>query len=206
MRKAQSTLEYAVIVGFIAAALSALIFYVGRSHQGNMRSQANQLSQDQYAPGKTTINNNETKNLKSQVAASSTTTTIHDKDHPVGEKNTYLEGLLIQVGEAYGSFYDVLNDWEIAVAGEGTGQALRVRNGLWPWDWDTSCRACQTHIIMTALLPDRLDRLNELQDLAAAAAKNWPDRKPDKSYSGSSTKEDGTLESTKTINESLGAL
>jgi hypothetical protein len=77
MKQGQTTLEYILLIGLFAAGLIAMLVYVGRGHQGNLRSQAEQLGANQYAPGKTTINNNETKIAASTNNAGSSTTTVY---------------------------------------------------------------------------------------------------------------------------------
>ena len=52
--RAQSTLEYVVVIGVIAAALIVVGIYYKRAVQGKYRTAADVLGGgDQYAPGKT---------------------------------------------------------------------------------------------------------------------------------------------------------
>ena len=53
MKRAQSTLEYAMIVVILVAALIAMQIYIKRSMQGRLRAIADDLGQ-QYAPKNTT--------------------------------------------------------------------------------------------------------------------------------------------------------
>lgn len=55
MRKAQSTLEYAVVIFCVVAALIASSAYIRRGVQGRYKQVADDLGQ-QYAPGKTESN------------------------------------------------------------------------------------------------------------------------------------------------------
>lgn len=57
--KAQSTLEYAMVVVCIAGALIAMQFYVKRSIQGRLRSAADEVG-EQYSAKKTTSEINQT--------------------------------------------------------------------------------------------------------------------------------------------------
>ncbi len=162
MRRGQTTLEYVLLIGIAAAGLIALIVYVSRGHQGNLRSQAEQLSTEQYASGKTTIHNWENKTLKSSVTSVSSTEVQHSA-YPIGEINKPLQGdpdkvlppesdpdyeeayklkygLLGQIGNAWGDVYDKIDLWEfsaarecVGVEGLDDGAAKRVRNGEWPW-------------------------------------------------------------------------
>jgi uncharacterized protein (UPF0333 family) len=53
MRKAQSSLEFAIVIFAIVAALLAMQAYIRRGLQGRMRSSVDQLSVQQYEPGNT---------------------------------------------------------------------------------------------------------------------------------------------------------
>jgi Flp pilus assembly pilin Flp len=53
MRKAQSTIEYTVLITAIVAALVTMQIYVKRGLQGRMRQNADSIG-EQYAPGNTT--------------------------------------------------------------------------------------------------------------------------------------------------------
>ena len=59
MRRAQSTIEYVIVVGCLAAALITVGVYMRRGYQGNIRSLADQVG-EHYEPGKTTIESHET--------------------------------------------------------------------------------------------------------------------------------------------------
>jgi uncharacterized protein (UPF0333 family) len=52
-RRGQSTLEYAVVIAVVLAALLAIQVYVKRGVQGKLRSSADSIG-DQYSAGKTT--------------------------------------------------------------------------------------------------------------------------------------------------------
>lgn len=52
---AQVTLEYAMVIFCVAAALFSMQVYIKRSIQGKIRENAESISQRQYDPGKTTI-------------------------------------------------------------------------------------------------------------------------------------------------------
>ena len=51
--KAQSTLEYVILFGFVAAAILAMGVYIKRGTEGKLRESADQIG-DQYEAGKTT--------------------------------------------------------------------------------------------------------------------------------------------------------
>jgi hypothetical protein len=74
MRRAQSTIEYIVIIGALAAALIVMGIYMKRGFQGNVRTLGDQLG-DLYEPGKTTISNTD-----SAILNSTETTTSYNTD------------------------------------------------------------------------------------------------------------------------------
>jgi hypothetical protein len=74
MKRGQTTLEYIYLAGVVAAAIIAMLAYVGRGFQGNIRNQANQISSEQYEPGSTTtVNNSVTKHVSSAAQSTSIT-------------------------------------------------------------------------------------------------------------------------------------
>ncbi len=54
-KKAQSTLEYAILIFVVVAALIVMQIYVKRGIQGRMRESSDQIG-EQYSPGYTTSN------------------------------------------------------------------------------------------------------------------------------------------------------
>lgn len=73
-KKAQSTLEYAVVITAIVAALVTMQIYIKRGLQGRMRQSADSIG-EQYAPTNTTLDT--TINFSSN---SITTSTTEEKD------------------------------------------------------------------------------------------------------------------------------
>jgi hypothetical protein len=53
MKRAQSSLEFAVVIAAVVVALLAMQVYIRRGLQGRLRSGADELSVQQYEPGKT---------------------------------------------------------------------------------------------------------------------------------------------------------
>jgi len=86
-RRGQLGLEYIFLVGIVAAAIIAIIVYIGRGKQGQVRSQADQLSESQYAPGKTAIHSDTEHKAARSSNSSASATTTKNPEHPVGEKN-----------------------------------------------------------------------------------------------------------------------
>jgi len=52
-RRAQSTLEYAILIGVIVAGLVAMQVYLKRGYQGKIRESADSMG-EQFSPGQTT--------------------------------------------------------------------------------------------------------------------------------------------------------
>ena len=72
MKKAQSTLEYAIVIFAIIAALLAMQVYMRRGIQGKMRSSADELSVQQYEP-KNTVSDITTRQASNITTRSETT-------------------------------------------------------------------------------------------------------------------------------------
>lgn len=103
--KAQSTLEYALIISVCVAALLTMQVYIGRSMQGKLKDVADELSQEHYAAGKTTgtvteralsdvmIETNSTLNEEGDVPKIVTTsrTTIKQEDQTRTGNETFEE-------------------------------------------------------------------------------------------------------------------
>jgi predicted RNase H-like nuclease (RuvC/YqgF family) len=73
MKRGQSTLDYILLIGVVAAGLVAMLVYVNRGFQGNVRDKADQLSSWQYDPNNITIDNTETKIAHSYEKGGSST-------------------------------------------------------------------------------------------------------------------------------------
>lgn len=76
-QKAQSTLEYAVLVGVIVAALIAMQVYLRRAYQGRIKDRADDIG-EQFSPGHSTSNfttttfSNTTENLNTSGVTNTT--------------------------------------------------------------------------------------------------------------------------------------
>ena len=64
-KKAQSTLEYAILILVVVAALIVMQIYVKRGIQGRMRESSDQIG-EQYSPGYTTSNYTTTRNTSTR--------------------------------------------------------------------------------------------------------------------------------------------
>jgi len=208
MRRGQTTLEYVLLIGIAAAGIIAVIVYVSRGHQGNLRSQADQLSIEQYAPGKTTVDNSQSKNLAS-IATSSSSTTV--KYGNMNEPNTELEAILAAIVDKWKLIYNLRQNWEAFVVPEAIAGAVYVRQHGLPWTPPKNCSTQEGKPVNC--LTGTEDNLNtadtELKNLygqAYALSDAWPDRNKDQTSSGSSTSETGTEKIHKQIDETLGDL
>ena len=75
LRKAQSTLEYALVIACIVAALVTMQIYLKRGMQGKMRQSADSIG-EQYAPENTT--SDMTINFSSNSTTTTNTVEIND--------------------------------------------------------------------------------------------------------------------------------
>jgi uncharacterized protein (UPF0333 family) len=79
--RAQSTLEYAILIGVIVAGLIGMQVYLKRGYQGKLRASADDMG-DQFSAGystysyKTSTNTSSTEDVKDET----TTTTIHNQE------------------------------------------------------------------------------------------------------------------------------
>lgn len=74
LKRAQSTLEYVFLIALSAVAISAMLVYMKRGFEGNLRQLSEQAGSGSYDPKNTTINNTETKRTQATVISSSTST------------------------------------------------------------------------------------------------------------------------------------
>jgi len=73
-KKAQSTLEYAILIFVVVAALIVMQIYVKRGIQGRMRESSDQIG-EQYSPGFTTSNYTTTRDTNTTEDVFNGTTT-----------------------------------------------------------------------------------------------------------------------------------
>lgn len=86
-RRGQSGLEYVYILAIMAAAIIAMLVYIKRGFQGNLRSQAEQIgSSGSYSAGNTVGHNVEDKRLESEIVSTTTTTTTYGNAHWPGQE------------------------------------------------------------------------------------------------------------------------
>ena len=97
MKRAQSSLEFAVVIAAVVVALLVMQVYIKRSLQGRLRQSADELSQQQYEPKNTvsdmTITQNSdittdtnTEDTGTQYKATSTTIINSQSEHRVGNE------------------------------------------------------------------------------------------------------------------------
>ena len=92
-KKAQSTLEYAVLIIIIIGALLAIQVYIKRGIQGRMKQAADDIG-DQFSPGNTSVNKittvaSETREISSQ---SGTTTNYIGNERTEERMNSQIIG------------------------------------------------------------------------------------------------------------------
>lgn len=187
-----------MLIGVTAAGIIAMIVYVSRGLQGNLRSQADQLSEGQYAPGITNINNSESKTLVSTAGAESWTKVKHGN---MNEPNLALEAKMDEIQGMVKLIYGLKKTWEVKAVIEGTTGAGAVRNGHFEWVPPIPGLNEKTTEINNAY-----NALNDLYTQANQLAADWPIRTSDQTSSGSDSNENGTVVTHKYTDETLGDL
>ena len=89
-KKGQSTLEYAIIIAVVVAALLAMQVYIKRGVQGKLRSSTDDIG-EQYSPGITTgayTTTTGSTTHESRVSGGVTTTTIDRGDQEITGSET----------------------------------------------------------------------------------------------------------------------
>lgn len=201
MRRGQSTLEYILLIGIAAVALIAMLVYVSRGLQGNLRSQADQLGAGQYAPGNTTISNSEIKTVTSTNSSGSSTTVAY------GNMNEPAPGLKEKMAaiQAKEDEIEILNKiaWEELAKEEGMKEAEKAKKGSFSWDATTLALQKKSIALKNAYI-----QLNILNEAANKIAEDWAKREitKDKTTTKSSSSESGTVVDHKKIEEALGDL
>lgn len=199
MRRGQSTLDYILLIGAVAAGIIVMLVYISRGHQGNLRSQADQLGAGQYAPGNTIIDNSETKTLASTATSGNTTTVIHGN---INKQNKELEDKLKEIVSKWKDIYKLRQEWEELVGKEAQEGASAFRAGN--FTWSSSGLDNKTEDLNRAYTA-----LSTLSDDYAKLADAWAKRKITKdktTSSGSTSSESGTTGIHKRTSESLGDL
>lgn len=197
MRRGQSTLEYILLIGIAAAALIAILVYVSRGLQGNLRNKADQLGAGQYAPGNTTISNSETKTLTSNNSSESSTTTVYGN---MNEPNKALEAKMEEIQAKTKKKEEFKKAWELLAVSEAKAGAAAVRGGE---DWKPPVPGLKEKM---EDINKATNQLNDLNEEANKLEVDWPKRTPDKTSSKSNSSESGTVETHKYTNETLGGL
>jgi len=232
VRRGQSTFEYAMLIGITAAGIILMLVYISRGHQGQVRSQADQLGARQYAPGQTTIVSDagkptEAKQLSSLASSGSQTKTEHPADADTDEPNPELDGqldefgnptpaidgLMEQIGDPKGgkqaAVYQKMDEYENILekggAGEGVDEAAWARTNGLPWYEER-----YNNLASTLKLVDLDTTMGELNALWQKVednrkAREAKPRKPDKTTTTSYSEEEGKIKTEKNTNETLGA-
>ena len=73
-RRSQTTLEFVFLIGVVSVAITAMLVYMKRGFQGNIRTTADQIGAGHYEPGSIVVTNNEKRQISSKVVSKSTTT------------------------------------------------------------------------------------------------------------------------------------
>ena len=200
MKRGQLTLDYILLIGVVAAGIIAMLIYAGRGHQGNLRSQAEQLGAGQYAPGNTTIpDNRQIKKLESVTRIFSSTTVERGN---LNEPNLALIAKLKEIDAKWAEIYTLKKAWELLAVSEAQAGAAAVRSGNFGWTPPVPGLKEKGVEINNAYLA-----LNILNVAAQQLAEDWPERTKDKTFPAESTNiEEGESTTDKYTSETLGDL
>jgi hypothetical protein len=86
--KAQTTLEYAILIGVIVAGLIAMQTYIKRGYQGKLRESADSMGQ-QFSPGYTTTHyetNSVTNSTENLMNGATTTDILNQSSNKTGNE------------------------------------------------------------------------------------------------------------------------
>ena len=113
MKRGNTTLEYLCLIAFSAAAIIAMVIYMGRGFQGSIRSSADQIGAGQYDPWNTVTFNSERKLTRATVTSTSKSTTTYGStdgstpgvtDSTSGSKDETEENIIRNTNEQLGVF------------------------------------------------------------------------------------------------------
>jgi len=175
-KKGQSVTEIVVLIGFAAAALFVLLHYIGRAYQGNTRDKADQLSEWQYAPGHTRVDNWQQKYSSSSTNQLSQTPITYGN---LNEVNTALVNKLKDIEKKKKEIEKLKALWEETCYKEALKGAAEVRAGDLNWKAPADGLAKVT--------ADREKAYKELEDLNKEADdldKEWQKRKKEGNKTG----------------------
>ncbi|MDD5059840.1 MAG: hypothetical protein PHY35_01805 [Candidatus Omnitrophica bacterium] len=168
-KKGQTILEICLLIAFAAGAVAAMLVYIARSFQGNIRDKADQISEWQYAPGHTTVDNWQRKYSSSQTSQVTETPIQYGN---LNEVNTALVNKLKEI-DIKKKEIEVLKElWETTCVSESQVGAAAVRKGDFGWQMPADG--------LTKVSSDRekaYDELSKLYKEAEDIEKAWPKRK-----------------------------
>jgi hypothetical protein len=230
MKKGQSTLDYVLLIGVFAAALIAMLVYVSRGMQGNLRNNAEKIGAMQYDPGNTHISNSETKkSTVRQASGSSSTVTYGDtykKDPDMEAKLEEIQKKQAELAKLQDGTYTDEDVTALKGSGYTDSQIAALKGGyervLMSEATEEAEEALYSNTYPWGPLPaeggivsyyeDTRESLvisvNSLSDEYEAMEEAWKNREitPDKTSSGSYSSESGTTSNNKSTNETLGNL
>jgi uncharacterized protein (UPF0333 family) len=93
-RKAQTTLEYAILIGVIVAGLIAMQIYLKRGWQGKLRDSADSMG-EQFSPGHTTyhyVTNSTSNSTENSTFGATHTNIIAQNTTKTGNEHVEAEG------------------------------------------------------------------------------------------------------------------
>ncbi len=201
MKRGQSTLDYVFLIGLAAAGLIAMLVYVNRGLQGNIRDKAEQLGAWQYAPGNTTIDNRQTKTAESSAASGSNTSVCYGN---LNEPCTACEEKLEEIEAQKKELDELRKAFELITVSEARTGAAAVRHGNWDYPVPSSAWEKAKQDMDAAYV-----KLHELYEELQALQEAWKNREITKDVTGGTSswsREEGSTTDYKHTDEVLGNL
>lgn len=130
MKKSQATIEYIFLIALVAAAVIAMLFYISRGFQGNIRKQADQLSANQFERGKTAVNNIETKHVTATTSSRIVTTSVYGDETAFKAKQEEIDGAFLEQRRLDRELNLANYNWEKAVEYEAQTRYKKQSSGI----------------------------------------------------------------------------
>lgn len=180
-RKGQSTLEYVFLIGIVAVSIAAMLVYMKRGFQGNIRTYSDQLGAGSYSSGNTTASNTQQKKAEIEIVSQSTTSVTYGNSHRLPDDILTLKSQAKELQETINSLATQLH---AAAKHSATWEALKTQ------------------------LSTAQETMRSLEVSLTTKLRKWQaqPKTPDQTVATSSNIESGTQTDTRHTDESLGAM
>jgi Flp pilus assembly pilin Flp len=130
MKKSQATIEYIFLIALVASAIIAMLFYISRGLQGNIRNKTDQLGAGQFEHGKTKVNNQEVKHLQAKVSSNTITTTVYGNESGIIKIQDDMDKNSKEMNKLFGDLSLFNYKWEKALEYEAQLRLTKDANGF----------------------------------------------------------------------------